>query len=69
MRVTFEPLEVQTQSTLQNDRLNLSFVKDKHTVGKKMARNGPTMVIYKGTFVSNQSLNGNMRIPNSQYKE
>ena len=40
----------------QNDRLNLSFVKDKHTYGKKMARNGPTTVIYKGTFVLNQSL-------------
>ena len=39
-------------------------MKDKHTCGQKMARNGPTMVIYKGTFVSNQSLNGKMRIPN-----
>ena len=31
-------------------------MKDEHTYGKKMARNGPTTVIYKGTFVSNQSL-------------
>ena len=41
---------------IKNDRLNLSFVKDEHRYGKKMARNGPTTVIYKGTFVSNQSL-------------
>ena len=39
-----------------NQDLDLSFVKDEHTYGKKMARNGPTTVIYKGTFVSNQSL-------------
>ena len=35
---------------------NLSFVKDKHTYGKKMSRKGRTNVIYKGTFVSKQSL-------------
>ena len=34
----------------------LSFVKDEHIYCKKMARNGRNMVIYKGTFVSNQSL-------------
>ena len=31
-------------------------MKGKHTYGKTMARNGPTTVIYKGTFVSNHSL-------------
>ena len=31
-------------------------MKDKHTHGKKMARKGRTKVIYKGTFVSEQSL-------------
>ena len=31
-------------------------MKDEHTYGKKMARNGLTKVIYKGTFVSIQSL-------------
>ena len=31
-------------------------MKDKHTYGKKMARQGRTKVIYKGTFVSKQSL-------------
>ena len=37
----------------QND---LSFVKDEHTYGEKMARKNRTKVIYKGTFVSKQSL-------------
>jgi hypothetical protein len=32
-------------------------VKDEHTYCKKMARNGHNIVIYKGTFISNQSLN------------
>ena len=31
-------------------------MKDEHTYGEKMARNGRTKVIYKGTFISNQSL-------------
>ena len=31
-------------------------MKDEHTYGKKMAREGRTKVIYKGTFVSKQSL-------------
>ena len=31
-------------------------MEDEHTYSKKMARNGPTTVIYKGTFVSNHSL-------------
>ena len=37
-------------------RRSLSFVKDVHTYTKKMARKGFTKVIYKGTFVSEQSL-------------
>ena len=31
-------------------------MKDEHTNGKKMARNGRNTVIYKGTFISNHSL-------------
>ena len=31
-------------------------MKDEHTYCKKMARNGRNMVIYKGTFISNHSL-------------
>ena len=38
--ITFEPIEVQTCSAPQNDRLNLVFVKDIKLVAKKMARNG-----------------------------
>ena len=38
--ITFEPIEVQTCSAPQNDRLNLCFVKDTYVDGKKLARNG-----------------------------
>ena len=31
-------------------------MKDEYTDGKKMARNGLNTVIYKGTFISNHSL-------------
>ena len=41
----------QNANEAKNDRQNFSFVKDIHTGGKKMARNGRTMDIYKGTFV------------------
>ena len=37
--ITFEPIEVQTCSAPQNDRLNLVFVKDIKVVVKKMTRN------------------------------
>ena len=43
--ITFKPiLKVRPQAP-QNDRQNLSFVKDEHTYGKKMARKGRTKVI------------------------
>ena len=48
--ITFEPIEVQTRSAPQNDRLNLSFVKDEYKVVKKMTRNGPKMTIYQLPF-------------------
>ena len=38
--ITFEPIEVQTRSAPQNDRLNLSFVKDIYVDGGKLARKG-----------------------------
>jgi hypothetical protein len=44
--ITFEPIEVQTLSVPQNDRLNLSFVKDIHVDGGKLARNGGKTTIY-----------------------
>ena len=37
--ITFEPIEVQTCSAPQNDRLNFSFVKDIYVDGAKVARN------------------------------
>ena len=40
---SFEPNNIQTHSAPQNDRLNLLFVKDKYTVGRKIANNGCRM--------------------------
>jgi hypothetical protein len=44
--ITFEPIEVQTRSAPQNDRLNLSFVKDTYVDGRKLARIGRKTTIY-----------------------
>ena len=41
--IAFEPITILTYSAPQNDRLNLSFVKDIKVVGKKTARNGHNM--------------------------
>jgi putative Mn2+ efflux pump MntP len=38
--ITFVLIKNKTHKALQNDRLNLSFVKDVHIVGEKMARSG-----------------------------
>ena len=43
--ITFKPIKIQTCSAPQNDRLNLSFVKYIHVVGKTMARNGQKIAI------------------------
>ena len=43
---TFEPIKIRTCSSPQNDRLNLSFVKDINVVGNKMARNGRKTAIW-----------------------
>ena len=43
--INFEPSEVQTHSAPQNDRVNLSFVKDINVDGEKVARNGRKTVI------------------------
>ena len=53
--ITFEPIGILTHSAHQKDRLNLSFVKDKHTGSKKMARNGSKTAIYFVIFISKQS--------------
>ena len=44
--ITFEPIDVQTPSAPQNDRLNLSFVKDFYVDGGKLARNGRKTAIW-----------------------
>ena len=38
--ITFKPIKIQTCLAPQNDRLNLSFVKDIYVDGVKLARNG-----------------------------
>ena len=48
--ILFVPIKIQTWLTPQNDHLNLSFVKHKHVVGKKMARYGLKMAIYQLLF-------------------
>jgi len=40
LAITFEPIGILTHTNHQNDRPNLSPVKDKHTVSQKMTRNG-----------------------------
>ena len=50
--ITFEPIEVQTHSAPQNDRLNLSFVKGIYVDGGKLARNGCKIAIRAVTIDS-----------------
>ena len=45
--ITFEPIGFQTHSAPQNDRLNLSFVKDIYLVGEKKT---PFYNIYLSIF-------------------
>jgi hypothetical protein len=57
--ITFVPIKIYTRSAPQNDRLNLSFAKDKLVVGQKMARYGLKMAIYQLLFFeSTPNLNG-----------
>ena len=41
--IIIKPIKIQTRQAPQNDCLNPGFVKDKHTVGGKMPRNGLKM--------------------------
>ena len=50
--ITFEPIKIWTCSAPQNDRLNLSFVKDIHVGAKTMARNGRITAIYQLQILS-----------------
>ena len=54
--ITFELIVTKTCKAPQNDHQNLSFVKDKYTYGKKMARKGHTKVICKVNFISEHTL-------------
>ena len=49
--IAIEPIKVQTCSASQNDRLNLSFVKDTYDNAEKMAKNGGKMVIYESQIL------------------
>jgi hypothetical protein len=48
--INSEPNEVQTNSAPQNDHLSLSFVKDIHVHGGKLAINGKKTAIWSGWF-------------------
>ena len=41
--ITLEQIRIQIHQARQTDHLNLSFVKDEHIVGQKMARNAKTL--------------------------
>ena len=45
--ITFEPNKIQACLAPQNDRLNLSFVREFHVVGKKMTKNSQKMAIFE----------------------
>ena len=47
--IALDPIRIWTHYAPQNDRLNLSFAKDFHIVGKKMAKNG-----HKWPFMSHK---------------
>ena len=49
--IAIEPIKVQSNSASQNDRLNLSFVKDTYGNAKKMVRKGGKMVIYESQIL------------------
>ena len=44
--VAFDPIKISTHYAPQNDRWNLSFVKDIYVVAKKMTTNGRKMAIF-----------------------
>ena len=45
--VAFDPIKISTHYAPQNDRWNLSFVKDIYVVAKKMTTNGRKMSIFE----------------------
>ena len=53
--LAFDPIKINALYASQNDRQNLSFVKDINVVGNKMARNGCEMTISKSRLFFNQT--------------
>ena len=49
--IALEPIKLQDHSASQNDRLNLSFVKDTYVPAKKMARKVGKIVIYESQIL------------------
>ena len=45
--VAFDPIKISTHYAPQNDRWNLSFVKDIYVVAKKMTTNGSERAIFE----------------------
>ena len=45
--VAFDPIKIFTHKAPQNDRLNLSFVKDAYVVAKKLTTNGQKMTFFE----------------------
>ena len=54
--ITFQPIITKTCEAPLNDRQNLSFVKDKHSYGEKMARKAHKKAFYKVYFISEHTL-------------
>jgi hypothetical protein len=48
--LAFDQIKISTFSAPQNDRLNLSFVKDINLDGEKMPINSPEMLITRSTM-------------------
>ena len=44
--LVLDPVWILTYKALQNDSLDLSFVKDCHVIGKTMTKNGQKIAIY-----------------------
>ena len=63
--ITFQPIITKTCEAPLNDRQNLSFVKDKHSYGEKMARKAHKKAFYKVYFISEHTLAQRVTFPHS----
>jgi hypothetical protein len=62
--ITFEPIKIQTHSAPQNDRPNLSFVKDAHVEGGNLAWNSCKTATCQSTFFLDTLYNENLSSKN-----